>query len=276
MNMSSEPTSVDCPECGQTFDPSIAAGWCTNAECGEYRWESEDESASSDENQQNKETVTCGSCEKTVPDKAFCKECGSELGDKSDGEDSVSEPQTKCPTCDEEVQEEWSACPFCEESLKENQSNTEEESSEDGDVDVTTEQSEKDSEDEPATTDLNQEPSEEGVEDEPAMVNSNESLPEKVIVEVGDVKIEANDGDTIGRKVRSAHVRSGGDEDQAQYIHREHVRFEIEDSEFQLVNKGRNGTQINGEELDIDEKYPIEDGDTVTFSDVATGTVRVE
>lgn len=264
--MSAEPSSVECPECGESFDPSKAGGWCTNPDCGEFRWEGDDEADDAD--------VTCANCGKTVPDETYCKECGHELGtepdDESDEEESDAEPGdvdvetedessddessddeaddgdtgddespedepeplTTCPSCGEDVQPEWSACPFCEENLDSHRSTEDDESAEES--------------------------------------------PEKVVVEVGDVDIEADDGDTVGRKVRSAHVRDGGDEDEAQYIHREHVRFEIDDDGAHLVNEGRNGTQLNGEDLDLEERVSVEEGDEVTFADVATGTIRVE
>jgi len=100
--------------------------------------------------------------------------------------------------------------------------------------------------------------------------------PDTVIVKVGDQSISAGDGDTIGRKVRSAHVRSGGDEEQARLIHREHVRFERDGGKFYLVNKGRNGTKLNGEILSMDERQQIAEGDTVEFSAIATGEIQLQ
>lgn len=33
--------TVECPECHDEFDPLKTAGWCTNPNCGEYRYEQE-------------------------------------------------------------------------------------------------------------------------------------------------------------------------------------------------------------------------------------------
>ena len=31
--------SVECPLCGEPFDPAAAGGWCTNSECGEWQYD---------------------------------------------------------------------------------------------------------------------------------------------------------------------------------------------------------------------------------------------
>jgi pSer/pThr/pTyr-binding forkhead associated (FHA) protein len=112
------------------------------------------------------------------------------------------------------------------------------------------------------------------LDDEPSDAPAG-TAPEGVLVEVGETEIEADDGDTVGRRVRSAYVDIGGDESEARYIHREHVRFEREGDEFYLVNEGRNGTKLNGEELQLDERRAVSDGDEVEFADVTTGTIRL-
>jgi hypothetical protein len=177
-----------------------------------------------------------------------CPDCGSmvpdrdyckECGAELTGSEEGPESPT-CPNCGEEVEEDWAACINCGVSLDD-----------DGDVD--------DDEDED-TTDTG-----------PASTQ-----PQEVVVEVGDVEITATDGETVGKKVRSAYVRTGADEQEAQYIHREHVRVEQEGADFYLVNKGRNGTKLNGEELDIDERQKVEEGDTIEFSNRATGEIHLQ
>ena len=82
------------------------------------------------------------------------------------------------------------------------------------------------------------------------------------------------DGDTVGRTVRSIVMNTGGDEDDALSIHREHVKFVREDGQFSLVALGRNPTVVNGESLDEGERTPVFEGDRIELSGVAT--VRVE
>ncbi len=35
-------STVECPVCGEQFDPTAAGGWCTNPDCGEWRQEVDD------------------------------------------------------------------------------------------------------------------------------------------------------------------------------------------------------------------------------------------
>ncbi len=261
--MSAEGASVDCPECGESFDPSKAGGWCTNPDCGEFRWDGDDgggTSADEPEDESDDDTTTCADCGEVVPDRKFCKECGHELGTEPEGvgddpEGLDPEPLTSCPSCAEDVENEWSACPFCGEDLDQHRGETGDGSG------AETDGPGAETDGPGAETDGP------GDEDEP---------PEKVVLEVGETDIEAEDGDAVGRKVRTAHVHAGGDESEAQYIHREHVRFELDGDAFALVNEGRNGTRLNGEELELEERATVENGDEVTFSDVATATIRVE
>ena len=37
----SDTASVECPLCGEAFDPAAAGGWCTNSECGEWQFETD-------------------------------------------------------------------------------------------------------------------------------------------------------------------------------------------------------------------------------------------
>ncbi len=261
--MSEAPNSVECPVCGETFDPDAApGGYCPNTDCGEYRWEPEDAGESDDGPgsesptvedtpdvdddpgtgdspavedgpEDGSDRVECPDCGERVPDMDHCVSCGAALDAGDDG----GETEPTCPDCGEEVEAEWAACPYCGTDL--------------GDVG-------DDGDETDETDDAGGEP------------------PGRVVVEVGETEIPAEDGDTVGRKVRSAHVRAGGDESEAQYIHREHVRFEREGEAFYLVNEGRNGTRLNGERLELDERRAVEDGDEVEFSQVATGTIRLE
>ena len=39
---------VECPICGDEFDPTVAGGWCTNTECGEWQYTESETTGSSD------------------------------------------------------------------------------------------------------------------------------------------------------------------------------------------------------------------------------------
>lgn len=93
--------SVVCPICDTSFDPSVAGGWCTNPDCGE--WQHEETAASvqpdagdSDASEHvsapvedadadgeaadadtDAETVICSACgSETAADANFCTSCG--------------------------------------------------------------------------------------------------------------------------------------------------------------------------------------------------------
>lgn len=261
--MSGKPDSVECPVCGVAFDPSIQGGFCTNPECGEYRWEPDDEDGQADaeedaqsdtqedaqaavstpDEQAEDDEIECPSCGSTVPHKNHCLSCGDELPDEAPASGESPEPETPtCHDCGEEVEPDWKACPHCGAAL--------DESAGDGADDEATDAG--------------------GAETETA------ESPERVVIEVDGRGIEAEDGDVVGRKIRSAYVESGGDEEEARYVHREHVEIERDGGEFYVVNRGRNGTKVNGEELALDDRTAVSDGDRINFAEVVTGTVKLE
>lgn len=315
--MASVPDSVECPECGESFDPKTQGGWCTNPECGNYKWEpDEPDQEPADETETNQEPadetgdeenqVVCPSCNETVPDKKFCLSCGDPLDvdegpDKGEGEDEADE--LTCPQCGEEVEEGWAACVNCGESLEDETEDEEpaettptcpqcgkevkedwaacincgEDLSDVGGGDTGSETAEPDTTD-PATTDPDStDPADAGTADAgTADDTANDGAPpENVVLEVGGSEVKVENGDLVGRKVRTAHVQAGGDEEQARFISREHALVEREGDDFYIVNKHRNGLEVNGEEVAVDDRKPLSEGDHVTLGGVATATVRL-
>jgi len=49
MSDASTTQSVECPICGDEFDPTVAGGWCTNTECGEWQYTETGEEQDSDD-----------------------------------------------------------------------------------------------------------------------------------------------------------------------------------------------------------------------------------
>jgi len=87
-------------------------------------------------------------------------------------------------------------------------------------------------------------------------------------------EIEVGDGDTVGKQIRSIVMDTGGTEEDAVRVHREHVRFEREGEQFYLVDLGQNPTAVNGEELEQGDRVPVEPGDRIDLSGVARIGVR--
>jgi len=87
-------------------------------------------------------------------------------------------------------------------------------------------------------------------------------------------EVAVGDGDTVGKEIRSIIMDTGGDEEDAVRVHREHVRFEREGEQFYLVDLGKNPTVVNGEELEQGDRVPVEPGDRIDLSGVARIGVR--
>lgn len=97
-----------------------------------------------------------------------------------------------------------------------------------------------------------------------------------VVFEVMGQEIRAAPGETVGREVRTAMVEGGAPDDDAVYVHREHLRVEREGGAFHLVRLGQNSLKINGDPVDQGERAGVSDGDAVSFSEVVTADVRLE
>lgn len=268
--------TVECPLCGAAFDPSVAGGWCTNAECGEWRRDaaggpravadggeataepvdddgegadpaSSDGGAADDagapdgagEGSDDDPTLDCPDCGTAVAaEDNFCRACGADVSTHPPGTALSS-----CPGCGGDVEPADSFCRNCGERLDAYRSDgndvaeTETEDATDADAD--------DSEDEAS-----------------------------LVLVVRNREIQVTDGDTVGKDVRSVIMDTGGDEDDAVRVHREHVRFEREDGQFYLVDLGRNPTVVNGDRLDHGDRVPVSPGDRLELSNVAK--IRVQ
>lgn len=271
--MPSIPDSVECPDCGQSFDPTTQGGWCTNSDCGSFRWEPDESrpdpgKGGSGGGGGGGGEVECPHCGDSVPDQQFCMSCGDPL-------DKKPEPpsDSTCPDCDSEVQEDWAACPSCGASLEEDPTPPE-----------------------PPETPTCPSCGEEVEENWAACINCGTSLddnngpdsppdntssggdtaPDSVSLEVGGSEVMLEPGDVVGPKVRTAYKQAGGDEQQARYVSRDHALLEREGSDLYIVNKHRNGLEVNGQEVSVDSRERITDGDNITFAGVTTATVRIK
>lgn len=97
-----------------------------------------------------------------------------------------------------------------------------------------------------------------------------------VVLEVMDQEIRARPGDTVGREIRTAMVEGGAPDNDAVYVHREHVRVEREGNTFYMVRLGQNSLKINGEPVEQHERAEVSSGDEVSFSEVVTADIRIE
>jgi predicted flap endonuclease-1-like 5' DNA nuclease len=97
-----------------------------------------------------------------------------------------------------------------------------------------------------------------------------------VVLEVMGQDIRAQPGDAVGREIRTAMVEGGAPDEDAVYVHREHVRVEREGDSFYLERLGQNSLKVNGEPVGQHDRAEIGNGDVVSFSEVVTADVRLE
>jgi len=176
--------------------------------------------------------ASCPSCGTAVdPSDNFCAACGADL-------DALDEGPTlaACPTCDAAVDADDSFCPSCGEDLA----------------------AAREALDAAAAT------------QEPPTTEDSADGPETLVLQCRGEEIAVADDDTVGREVRRVITESGGEEDQAVRVHREHLRFVREDGRFYVVDLGDNPTRLNGTRLSKGDREPVAPGDEIELSGVAT------
>lgn len=234
-----ETAEIDCPGCGETL--AADTNFCPS--CGEDVSTVEPEPA----DESSDELTECPSCSAEVdPEDSFCASCGEEL-DAHRGPDELS----ACPSCDADVDPEDSFCVSCGENLDAHREGTE-------------------GTDETDST----EPATDAAPVSDTQTAENGSAPESLVLAVRGQEITVSDGDTVGKELRRIVTESGGDEDAAVRIHREHIQFFREDGQFYLVDLGRNPTRVNDTRMEQDDREPIGPGDKVSLSGVVTLAVQ--
>ena len=100
--------------------------------------------------------------------------------------------------------------------------------------------------------------------------------PQDLVLDVMGQEITVTDGETVGREVRAAMVEAGAPEEDAVYVHRKHIRIDVDDDGFVLTRLGENSLTVNGRTVEKGSQVRIEDGDEIGFSDVVTATVSIK
>ncbi len=234
-----EEAEIDCPGCGETL--AADTNFCPS--CGEDVSAVEPEPA----DESSDELTECPSCGAEVgPEDSFCASCGEEL-DAHRGPDEL----TACPSCDADVDPEDSFCVSCGENLDAHRDGSKGTDETDSIEPVTDATSESDTQ-----------------------TAENGSAPDSLVLAVRGEEITVSDGDTVGKDLRRIVTESGGDEDAAVRIHREHIQFVREDGQFYLVDLGRNPTRVNDTRMEQVDREPIGPGDEVSLSGVVTLAVQ--
>lgn len=296
-NRMAEETQLSCVSCETTFDPTPNGGFCPDCDTphpdygmGEEDADAEpDEAASGDVDEADDETAdepdvssdeedSAGGDEEPADDDAsdadeipsVCPECGADLTGAADGDDDtedeaessdeddaaaeVDEAETaeesvdegedesaeleECPDCGRSVTDE-AFCPGCGTDLDAHRS---------GETD------EGEESDESEETD-----------------GADEAVPQTVTLRVAGESYAFGDGETFGRQDEEwleDLVTAAGGSDGVAYVSSEHLEFAVEDDGVYAVDVSRNGTTLNGTELDGGEAK-LEDGDTLELAERA-------
>lgn len=325
----SEPTSatVECPICGEEFDPTDAGGWCTNPDCGEWQYlgeevpepaEGEDpgDAAAAEAESEADEGESEPEIERDLDEPVASAEAaatddevaprGDEAADEAEpeaaggdaepvGEDeaetieeepeAAAEPveeeeppdepepaeeepkaaEPSCPDCGATVHPDDNFCSDCGSELGETAEAALEACPDCGaDIDP------DDSFCADCGADLEAAREELPAGDEAA----EEAAPDSLVLRARGETVAVSEDQTVGREIRRIVTETGGDEDDAVRIHREHVRFVREGGQFYLVDLGDNPTRLNDRRLSKGDRKPVEPGDEIELSGVVTLSVE--
>lgn len=205
-------------------------------------------------------TILCPDCERELDaDANFCVECGADVRNVSPSEPDALDA---CPECGVEVDEDDSFCANCGTDLDAHRGDT---------IPSTDSAAVPSSTDESSDGDTT---TETAVEALASQSDDGTALPDGLVLSVQGRDIDIDDGDRIGREIRAALIDAGRPEDEAVRIHREHVRFDRQPDSYYLVDLGDNPTRLNGAPLKKGDREPVQPGDELELSGVATITIR--
>jgi len=219
------------------------------------------------------ELSACPKCDTAVePGDAFCPGCGEDLDAHrgSDDEGDADELDT-CPGCGGDVEPSDAFCASCGEDLDAHRENKAAELDacpgcggdvEPGDAFCASCGEDLDAHragDVPGTTDES---------------GSGTVAPSTLALTAFGSSVVVDDGQTVGREIRSLLADAGKKEEEAVRIHREHVRFVRDGDQFHVVDMGENPTELNGARMTKGDKQPIGPGDELGLSNVVTLSVE--
>ncbi|WP_336358162.1 double zinc ribbon domain-containing protein [Haloarcula sp. CGMCC 1.6347] len=205
-------------------------------------------------------TISCPDCDRELDaDANFCVACGADVQDITPGDDGSLDA---CPSCDTAVDDDASFCVNCGEDLDAHRGESDTPT-----ADSTGSSTADETESESAATGN-------AVDTLASQSTDDAAVPDKLVLSVEGRDITIEDGDRIGREIRAALLDAGRPEDEAVRIHREHVRFDRQPEGYYLVDLGDNPTRLNETQLQKGDREPIQPGDELELSGVATMTIR--
>lgn len=250
--------TVECPKCSEQFELWTSGGYCTNPDCGAQHPEAkqddtEDESESEEKGSTDESQIECSNCGTQFDESAsFCSNCGTELS-SDDGGSDADEDTVECTNCGSEFEASkgFNNCMDCGAELP------------DTDTDGSDSSASKPDMDGSATVDDSNTPIDQSGDQK------------NVEIQVAGERFSIAHGDIIGAEIREALVDQGTDRDEARYIHREHIEFEIRDNGVYVIDHGQNTTSVDGQSLSEGDEQKVTDGSTIELSGIAKIDVNI-
>jgi predicted amidophosphoribosyltransferase len=273
--MSDSGELVECPNCDEEFELWSKGGFCPNFECGRRHPKATQNdsgggsggggggsdsggvsSGSGGGSAGEPSTQSCPGCSADVDaDADFCPSCGQDLTQPVGGDDEPT-----CGSCGAEVQADADFCPSCGSNLSGGGG---------GDVQPTCDscgaEVKADTKFCPSCgSDLSGSGGGGG--------GGGGGQPSVSLVVDGQ-RVDVTPGELIGGELRSAYVNAGGDMDDARYIHREHVEFDVRDDGVYLIDHGQNTTAVDGQSLNAGDEVKVQDGSTLELPNRITARI---
>jgi Cdc6-like AAA superfamily ATPase len=107
--------------------------------------------------------------------------------------------------------------------------------------------------------------------------NSSPSLSQgPVQLIIGSETVDVTFDEFVGKEIREAYERDGGNTGDAKYVHREHIRFSKSGSDVLLTAIGQNDTELNGQLLKQGNTIEIKDGDRLQLGGEVSMQIKID
>lgn len=284
----SQQTELECVSCDTAFDPGPTGGFCPECDTPhpEFDHQTPDESegetadATADDAPADDPAAAASEPAASTGDPAggaaaaqagpsYCPDCGTSLSDVTERPGAAD--AWDCPDCGRTVTDE-SFCPDCGTDLEAARAGAD---AGEGAADTAAARAEGTSPAEGTAEDEDVEEAETEITGDAEAAAAG--TPGTVTLVVNGEPYAFRDGDTFGREDEAwleDLVKAAGGSDALSYISGEHVEFSIEDDGVYVTDVSRNGTMLNGRDLD-GGRAEVEDGDYLTLSGRAEVQVRL-
>lgn len=276
----SEQAQLTCVSCDTDFDPEPNGGFCPDCDTPHPDYGVEDDAADADdagadagepdvEEADDADEADAAADDAVAAAGSYCPECGADLDPDARADEAESD-LAACPDCGRSITDE-SYCPDCGRDLDEVRDQQAEAGEEDADEGTPTPApDDADAEAEEADDDVAADDGAAAADDDVAADDAAGEVDAIGLV-INGTRYDFADGDTFGRRdedwLEDLVAAAGGSDDVA-YVSGEHLAFSVENGNAFVVDVSRNGTALNGTDLD-GGKAEVEDGDELVLAERA-------